>query len=131
MKRLRRQVAAKHEQISSKRVQGRSKMTEPVTKVEESVSQQSMSRSRASAYSAHIQEAMRYDRLHSSEYLLVMTILHAVLEGYTRERWQEEQQRSLKALEHQQPDPRTAHADEANRYEQIVRCLEDLLLWPW
>jgi len=104
-------------------------MIEPASEMNESVSQRS--NSRASAYSAHIQEAMRYDRLRSSEYSLVMTILHAVLQGYTEERWQEEQQRSLKVLQEQLPDPRAAHADEANRYAQTVSCLKDLQLWPW
>ena len=35
----------------------------------------------AVAYSARIQEAMRYDKLRSSEYPLVMTILRAVTQG--------------------------------------------------
>ena len=104
-------------------------MTEAFTETNEPVSQRSTSR--ASAYSAHIQEAMRYDRLHSSEYLLVMTILHAVLQGYTEERWQQEQQRSLQALQQQRPDPRATHADEVDAYEQTVCRLKDLLLWPW
>jgi phosphoglucomutase len=104
-------------------------MTRLVTETNESVSQRNTVR--ASAYSAHIQEAMRYDRLRSAEYLLVMTILHAVLQGYTQEQWQEEQQRPLQTLQQQQPDPQMGHADEVNRYEQTVRCLKDLLLWPW
>ena len=45
----------------------------------------------ASTYSAHIQEAMRYDKLPSANYSLVMTILNAVVQGYTEERWKEEQ----------------------------------------
>lgn len=94
-----------------------------------SVSRRNMSS--ASAYSAHIQAAMRYDQLRSSEYLLVMTILHAVFQGYTHERWQEEQQRSLRALQQRSPDPQAAHADAENRYEQTMRCLQDLQLWPW
>ena len=52
----------------------------------------------ASAYSARVQEAMRYDKLPSSDYSLVMTILNAVLQGYSEERWKEEQQRTVKAL---------------------------------
>jgi hypothetical protein len=106
-----------------------SDMIERVTETTASVSQRNMSG--ASAYSAHIQAAMRYDRLRSSEYLLVMTILHALLQGYTYERWQEEQQRSLQALQQRSPDPHAAHADAENRYEQTVRCLQDLQLWPW
>ncbi len=87
--------------------------------------------SRASDYSAHIQEAMRYDRLHSSEYPLVMTILDAVLQGNTEEKWQEGHQRTLNALRQRSPDAATSHADEANRYDQLVSCLKDLSLWPW
>src|ERR1700756_3201643 len=71
---------------------------------------------RASDYSAHIQEAMRYDRLRSSEYPLVMTILDAVLQGYTQERWQEGQQRTLEGLRQQLPEKGMAHADAENRY---------------
>jgi hypothetical protein len=85
----------------------------------------------ASDYSARIQEAMRYDRLQSSVYPLVMTILDAVLQGYTEERWQEGQQRSLTLLRQQAPEKAMAHADEATRYEQTVSCLKDLALWPW
>lgn len=85
----------------------------------------------ASAYSAHIQEAMRYDKLRSADYLLVMTILHAVLHGYTEAQWQEEQQRPVQALRQQPPERGRSHTDAANRYEQTVRCLKDLRLWPW
>jgi hypothetical protein len=85
----------------------------------------------ASAYSSRVQEAMRYDKLPSSSYSLVMSILNAVSQGYTEERWKEEQQRTLKALTNQPPDERTSHADTANRYEQTVSCLRDLTLWPW
>jgi hypothetical protein len=104
-------------------------MSEPLIETDETFSPRSMSS--ASAYSASIQEAMRFDRLRSSDYQLVMTILHAVLQGYTQERWQEEQQRSLNALHQQRPDPRTSHADTEDRYEQTVSCLKDLRLWPW
>lgn len=85
----------------------------------------------AITYSAYVQEAMRYNKLRSSEYPLVMSILNAVLQGYSEERWKEEQQRPLKALTNQPPDKETFHADAANRYEQTVRCLKDLMLWPW
>jgi hypothetical protein len=85
----------------------------------------------AITYSAHVQEAMRYNKLRSLEYPLVMSILNAVLQGQTEERWKEEQQRQLEALIHQSPDQTTFHADAANRYEQTVRCLKDLTLWPW
>jgi hypothetical protein len=82
-------------------------------------------------YSACVQEAMRYNKLRSSEYPLVMSILHALLQGQTEERWKEEQQRQLEVLIHQPPDKTTFHADAANRYQQTVRCLKDLTLWPW
>jgi hypothetical protein len=82
-------------------------------------------------YSASVQEAMRYNKLRSSEYPLVISILSAVLQGHSEERWKEEQQRPLKALTNQPPDKGTFHADAANRYEQTVRCLKDLTLWPW
>jgi len=85
----------------------------------------------AITYSASVQEAMRYNKLRSLEYPLVMSILNAVLQGYSEERWKEEQQRPLKALTNQPPDKEMFHADAANRYEQTVRCLKDLMLWPW
>lgn len=85
----------------------------------------------ASAYSARVQEVMRYDRLPSTVYPLVMTLLSAVLEGYTEERWKEEQQRALMILMNQPPDQRISHTDAANRYEQVIGSLKDLGLWPW
>jgi hypothetical protein len=85
----------------------------------------------ASVYSARVQEAMRYDKLPSADYHLVMTILRAVTQGYTEERWQEEQQRTLKVLTNLPPIKGTSHADAANRYEQTINCLKDLALWPW
>jgi len=85
----------------------------------------------AAAYSARIQELMRYDKLSSAEYPLVMTILRAVREGHTEEKWQEEQKRSLKVLADKLPDKGIAHADAANRFEQAVCCLKDQALWPW
>ena len=85
----------------------------------------------ASAYSAHIQEAMRYDKLPSSNYALVMTILNAVVQGYTEEMWKEEQQHALKTLINQPTDPKKAHADLADLYEQTISGLKDLSLWPW
>ena len=85
----------------------------------------------ASAYSAHIQEAMRYDKLPSANYAFVMTILHALVQGYTEEQWQKEQQQTVKTLTNQPTDPKTAHADLVNRYEQTISRLKDLSLWPW
>ena len=85
----------------------------------------------ADAYSARIQEVMRYNKLRSSEYPLVMTILRAVTQGYSEERWQEEQQSLLKTLANQPTDKGIAHSDANNRYEQAVLSLKDLTLWPW
>ncbi len=89
----------------------------------------------ATTYSVRVQEAMRYNKLCSLEYSLVMSILNAVLQGQTEEQWkeeeEEEEQRQLEALIHQSPDKTTFHADAANRYVQTVRCLKDLTLWPW
>ncbi|HEY3993955.1 MAG TPA: hypothetical protein VGM01_13900 [Ktedonobacteraceae bacterium] len=104
-------------------------MTEPFVETDASASQRKFSR--ASAYSACIQEAMRFDRLPSSDYPLVMTILHAVLQGHTEERWQEDNQRTIQQLHQQPPERRTNHADEVDRYAQTVSCLKDLQLWPW
>ena len=104
-------------------------VTEPFIEVDTSVFQRSTSR--ASEYSARIQEAMRFDRLRSSDYFLVMTILHAVLQGSSEARWQEEHQRTVTMLRQQHPDQSMSHADDANRYEQTVNCLKDLHLWPW
>ena len=104
-------------------------MSEQFSELPKQPSQRSMSS--ASVYSAHIQEAMRYDKLRSADYLLVMTILHAVLHGYTEEQWQDEQQRTLQVLRQQPPEKGRSHADTANRYEQTVSCLKDLMLWPW
>jgi hypothetical protein len=86
---------------------------------------------RASDYSARIQQAMRYDRLRSSEYSLVMTIMDAVLQGNTEEHWQKVQQRTINVLLQQPPEKGMAHTDAENRYEQTVNCLKDLALWPW
>lgn len=104
-------------------------MSEPFTEISGHSAQQN--RSSASVYSAHIQEAMRYDKLRSADYLLVMTILHAVLHGYTEEQWQDEQQRAVQGLRRQSPEEGRLHADATDRYEQTVHCLKDLSLWPW
>jgi hypothetical protein len=85
----------------------------------------------ASAYSARVQEAMRYDKLTSSDYILVMALLDAVLQGQTQQQWEARQQRMLKALIEQPPDQRVTHAGAANRYEQVIGRLKDLALWPW
>lgn len=104
-------------------------MKKPFSEQSEHLPQRNMGR--AHAYSAHIQEAMRYDKLRSADYPLVMTILHAQSQGYTEEQWKEEQQRSVQALLQLPPEAGSLHADAANRYEQTVHSLKDLALWPW
>lgn len=83
------------------------------------------------AYSARIQEAMRYDKLSSSDYRLAMTIMDAVSQGLTEEKWRQEHHRIVSFLIDQLPDEAASHVDVANRYEQMVACFKDLLLWPW
>ncbi|HTK11566.1 MAG TPA: hypothetical protein VL485_30620 [Ktedonobacteraceae bacterium] len=85
----------------------------------------------ASIYSAHVQEAMRFNKLSSANYALVMTLLDAVLLGYTEERWKTGQQRIIKTLTDQLPDKHASHSDVANRYEQSISYLKELTLWPW
>ena len=82
-------------------------------------------------YSASIQQAMRYDKLRSSDYPIVMTIMHAVSQGFSKEQWEKEQQRTVSILTKQPSDKKTPYADAANRYEQTIACFKDLLLWPW
>jgi hypothetical protein len=50
------------------------------------------------AYSARLQEAMRYDKLRSSDYPIVMTIMHAVSQGFTDEQWEKGQQKTVSIL---------------------------------
>jgi hypothetical protein len=85
----------------------------------------------AVSYSARIQEAMRYDKLGSSDYRLVMTILYAISQGWTEEKWKKEQHGTVSFLIDRPPDEVAPHVDAANRYEQMIACFKDLLLWPW
>lgn len=85
----------------------------------------------ASVYSAHIQEAMRYNKLSSSDFSFVMALMDGVLQGSSEETWKAEHQRTVKELVNQPPSKSAAHADTANRYEQTIGCLKDLALWPW
>jgi hypothetical protein len=85
----------------------------------------------ATAYSAHIQEAMRYDKLGSLDYSMVLTILHAVAQGWTEEQWKQEQHRTVSMLSQQPTDKASSFADAANRYEQTIAYFKDLVLWPW
>jgi hypothetical protein len=86
---------------------------------------------KASAYSAQIQEVMRYDKLSSTDYHLVMTILNAVSKGDTEDTWKEEQQRTLKPLLNHSSDKKNSSTDSVNGYEQMVQRLKGLMLWPW
>ncbi len=83
------------------------------------------------AYSASIQQAMRYDKLRSQDYSLVMSIMRAVAQGLTEESWETEQQKIVSSLHNQPPDQQSTHADAADRYEQMIARLDDLVLWPW
>jgi hypothetical protein len=85
----------------------------------------------ADVYSSRMLEVMRYNRLRSSDYHLVMTILRAITHGQTEEQWKEENQRTLKALLDQPANKTEPHADANNRFEQAVTILKDLNLWPW
>ncbi len=83
------------------------------------------------AYSTRIQEAMRYDKLGSSDYLMVLTILRAVAQGWTEEQWKQEQRRTVSVLTQLPADKQTPQVDAANRYERTIACFKDLVLWPW
>lgn len=85
----------------------------------------------ASAYSAQIQEVMRYDKLSSTDYHFVMTILNAVSKGDTEEQWKEEQQRMLKPLLSQSSAKEDSSTNSVNGYELMVQRLKGLMLWPW
>lgn len=85
----------------------------------------------AAAYSTRIQAAMRYDKLGSSDYLVVLTILRALAQGWTEEQWKQEQHRTVSVLTKQPTDEHTPHAEAANRYEQMVACFKEFVLWPW
>jgi len=106
-KRMSKQNAGANEQISSSRL------------------------SDTAEYSAHIQEAMRYNKLRPSEYHIAMTIMHAISHGLNEEKWENEQQNTVNMLTNQAPDEKTPHADVANRYEQTIAHFKDLVLWPW
>ncbi len=41
-----------------------------------------------------------------------------------------EQQNTVNKLTNQPPDEKATHADVANRYEQTIAHLKDLVLWP-
>jgi hypothetical protein len=104
-------------------------MDKPYAEIDERSSQQRMHD--AVVYSTHVQEAMRYDRLSTSDYPLVMAILHAVSQGHTEERWREEQQQKRKILRHPSIEKEALSVSTDDDYEQLVHRLKDLMLWPW
>lgn len=113
-------------------------MEKPATETSEHSAQQKIRDS--VAYSARMQEAMRHNRLSSSDYHLVMTILHAVSHGDTEEQWKTEQQQKRKTFYHPSLEKETSSVDiddkatstnTDNDYGQLVRHLKDLALWPW
>lgn len=104
-------------------------MNKPSTEENEPIASGRMTAT--AAYSAHIQEAMRHNKLRSWNYPLVMSIMRAVSQGFTEEKWKTEQQSAVSALLNQPSDKGIAHADAADRYEQTIALLEDLVLWPW
>jgi hypothetical protein len=85
----------------------------------------------AVVYSAHVQEAMRYNRLSTSGYALVMTILRAVSQGDTEEKWREEQQQKRKILHRPSVEKETLSVSTDDDYKQLVHSLKELTLWPW
>jgi type I site-specific restriction endonuclease len=85
----------------------------------------------AAEYSASIQEAMRHNRLRSSDYPLVMSILRAITQGHSEEQWKKENQRALKTLINQPTEQTEPHADATDRYEQTASILKEINLWPW
>lgn len=95
---------------------------------DEYLSQQRLGR--AVAYSARVQEAMRYNRLHSSDYPLVMGVMRDISQGYTEKQWKEEQQRRIAARASKSGDIE-ASTDTSKPYEQLVERLKVLELWPW
>ncbi len=104
-------------------------MSKQPSKANEQISSSRMSDT--AAYSARIQEAMRYDKLRPSDYHIAMTIMRAISQGLTKEEWENEQQRTVSVLTNQPPDEKTLHNDAANRYGQTIDCFKDLGLWPW
>src|SRR5258708_13169448 len=82
-------------------------------------------KSDTAVYSARIQEAMRYDKLRSSDYPIIMTIMHAVSQGFTEEQWEKEQQRTVSILTRQPPDKKTPQATAANPSQQPITCFND------
>ncbi|HEV2583060.1 MAG TPA: hypothetical protein VGT44_19525 [Ktedonobacteraceae bacterium] len=98
---------------------------------EENKHMSSVRMSATSAYSARIQEAMRQNKLRTSDYSLVMSIMRAISYGDTEEKWKTEQQRAVKSLLEEPTDKKMAHAEAANLYEQTIAGLQELVLWPW
>jgi hypothetical protein len=103
-------------------------MDTPSAEAEKHSQQQRMTA--ASAYSARMQEAMRYNRLSSADYPLVMAILHAISQGETEEQWKEQQQRR-KVLRPPSAERDLLSIPADDEHKQLVQRLKDLMLWPW
>ena len=84
----------------------------------------------ASAYSARLQEVMRYNRLPSSDYPFAMAILRTISQGDTEEKWKEALQRR-KISHYPSPEKELSSADTDDDFAQLVLRLKGLMLWPW
>ncbi|GHO93806.1 hypothetical protein KSF_038540 [Reticulibacter mediterranei] len=85
----------------------------------------------ASAYSARLQEVMRYNRLPSSDYPFAMAILRAISQGDTEEKWKEALQQRRKISLSPSPEKESSSADTDDDYTRLVLRLKSLTLWPW
>jgi hypothetical protein len=85
----------------------------------------------ANAYSARLQEVMRYNRLPSSDYPFAMAILRAISQGDTEEKWKEAFQQRRKISRYPSPEKESSSADTDNDFAQLVLRLKGLMLWPW
>src|SRR6266567_1245075 len=74
-------------------------------------------------YSAHIQEAMRYNKLRPSEYHIAMTIMHAISHGLNEEKWENEQQGAVKMLTNDGSSPYNHVADSFPSLRQLYRLI--------
>ena len=90
-----------------------------------------LNRLKSADYAGHIQEAMRYNRLSSQEYNIVIALMRAVTQGQSQDEWEKELNRTVSVMKNQEPDQKLPHADEPNRYVQMIEHLRDIELWPW
>ena len=104
-------------------------MDKPSIETEEHSQQQRMRD--ASAYSALLQEVMRYNRLPSSDYPFAMAILRTISQGDTEEKWKEALQQRRKISRSPSTEKESSSADTDDDYAQLVLRLKGLMLWPW